>query len=479
MALTINTNLSAIAAQRSQTSSQSDLSTAIARLSSGLRINSAKDDAAGLAIAARFTAQLRGTAQAGRNANDGISLAQTADGALASIDDNLQRMRELSVQAANATNSSSDRASLQLEVAQLRSEIDRVATQTQFNGVNLLDGSFTSQSFQVGANAGQAITVGSIPSVRTAALGTRRGVVVQGVSQFFAAGTLQNVNIQVGAAPLLSLGPVAADAKAVVAAINTANIAGLTATVNANNVAAGVSAAAASSSGTASLTLNGVVIALAGTTGAAALAGNRSSAVSAINAQSAATGVVATDTGSGVGLTAADGRNITTSYAAGGFVGSSAADFGLAAPGATAGTFAFDYTAAPGVAVMSLGFSDVPITSASSITSFVSTVGTPVSAVDISSPGGANTALTAIDAALKTVSAARASLGAVQNRFGSTIENLQSAGENLAASRGRIQDADFAAETASLSRAQVLQRSGTAMIAQANQLPSQVLALLR
>src|SRR5471032_800000 len=168
MSLSVNTDLPSIGAQLNQGRTQSDLASAIARLSSGLRINSAKDDAAGLAIADRFTSQIRGTTQAGRNANDGISLAQTAEGALSSIDDNLQRIRELSVQSANATNSSSDRASLQLEVSQLQSEIDRVATQTQFNGINLLDGSFSAQDFQVGAgllNQSISIAIGGGPSV--------------------------------------------------------------------------------------------------------------------------------------------------------------------------------------------------------------------------------------------------------------------------------------------------------------------------
>src|SRR5436305_2815003 len=182
MAMTINTNLASLDAQRNQSRTQNDLSTAIARLSSGLRINSAKDDAAGLAISERFTAQIRGVNQAARNANDGISLAQTAEGALASVTDNLQRIRELSVQSANATNSASDRASLQLEVAQLTAEIDRVATQTSFNGTNLLDGSFTSKVFQVGANAGQTITVGGIASARAAALGVSYAASVTGTA---------------------------------------------------------------------------------------------------------------------------------------------------------------------------------------------------------------------------------------------------------------------------------------------------------
>src|SRR3954454_23790343 len=188
MAMTINTNLASLNAQRNQGRTQNELSTAIARLSSGLRINSAKDDAAGLAISDRFTAQIRGVNQAARNANDGISLAQTAEGALASVSDNLQRIRELAVQSANATNSASDRASLQLEVAQLTAEIDRVATQTSFNGTNLLDGSFSAQAFQVGANGGQTITVASIASARASAMGQSYGVSATGTTLTAATG---------------------------------------------------------------------------------------------------------------------------------------------------------------------------------------------------------------------------------------------------------------------------------------------------
>src|SRR5919107_3148255 len=179
---TINTNLSSLTAQRNSNRTQNDLSTAIARLSSGLRINSAKDDAAGLSISDRMTAQIRGINQAARNANDGISLAQVAEGALGSVTGNLQRMRELAVQSANSTNSASDRVALQQEVAQLATEIDRVATQTQFNGLNLLDGSFTAQQFQVGANAGQTIAISSIASARTSSLGQYAGFNQAGVS---------------------------------------------------------------------------------------------------------------------------------------------------------------------------------------------------------------------------------------------------------------------------------------------------------
>jgi len=171
MALTVNTNIASLTAQRNLTSSQSDLSTSLERLSSGLRINSAKDDAAGLAISERFTAQIKGLNQGVRNANDGISLAQTAEGALKEVTSNLQRIRELAVQSANATNSVSDRAALKAESDQLVAEINRVATNTKFNGINLLDGTFASKAFQVGADAGETVSVTSIASSKTGDLG--------------------------------------------------------------------------------------------------------------------------------------------------------------------------------------------------------------------------------------------------------------------------------------------------------------------
>jgi len=475
MAMMINTNLASLNAQRSQSRTQNELSTAIARLSSGLRINSARDDAAGLAISERMTAQIRGVNQAARNANDGISLAQTAEGALATVSDNLQRIRELAVQSANATNSASDRASLQLEVAQLSAEIDRVAMQTQFNGTNLLDGSFTAKVFQVGANAGQTITVSSIASARTSALGSYQGYSLANASIGTASSTAAALTVNVGGAGAVALGSVAVDAKAIAAAINNGNISGLTATANATAVAAGTSTANATGAGTAIVTINGVAISIAGVNGAAALAGNRANAVAAINAQSAATGVVATDTGSGVSLAAADGRNITTSFAIGTMAASTMADFGLAAAATTGATINVNYVAPSGVSgnvvfAQAAGFNN---------TTAIAATGTAVGAIDISTVGGANAALSSIDAALATVSSSRASLGAVQNRFSSTITSLQTTSENLSAARSRIQDADFAQETANLSRAQVLQQAGTAMVAQANQLPQQVLTLLR
>jgi flagellin len=470
MPSTINTNLMSLNAQRNQNKSQNDLSTAISRLSSGLRINSAKDDAAGLAISERFTAQIRGVNQAARNANDGISLAQTAEGSLGTIGSNLQRMRELAVQSANATNSASDRAALQQEVGQLAAEIDRVATQTQFNGTNLLDGSFSAQQFQVGANAGQTIAVAGIASARTSALGQYAGYTLNNQSIGVASNTLTATTLTIGGVAT-SLGSIATDAKSIANAVKASGVAGFNVSANATAVAAGAQALTATASGTAIVTVNGLAINVNNAVGNATT--NRANTVAALNAQSSVTGVVATDTGSGVSLAAADGRNVTVSFAAGTATAATIADFGLAPAATTGATLNVSYNAPSGVT------GNIVFAGAFANTTAVASTGTSIAAVDISSVAGANAALSAVDAALASVNSNRATLGAVQNRFSSTIENLQTTSENLSASRSRIQDADFAMETANLSRAQVLQQAGTAMIAQANQLPQQVLSLLR
>ena len=474
MAQTINTNLNSLTAQRNQSKTQNELSTAINRLSSGMRINSAKDDAAGLAISERFTSQIRGLNQAARNANDGISLAQTAEGALGSIGSNLQRMRELAVQSANATNSSSDRAALQQEVSQLNAEVDRVATQTQFNGLNLLDGSYLAQQFQVGANAGQTITVDGIASARTSAMGQSYGASAVGTTLAASTGITAAGQFSIQGVDIYSSTTITGDAKSIAAAINAKSIAGVTATAQPTTAVGTTSPPVGPvTAGTGVLTLNNISINVAIT---ASPATNQANALAAINANSAATGVTATANGSGITLGAADGRNITTTYVAGG-TGSALADLGLggAAVPAASSTYNLSYKGSAPLVVVgtaaNTGLTPGPTNATAT--------GVAISAVDISTVQGANAALTSIDAALSSVNTGRASLGAIQNRFSSTIENLQTNGENLSASRSRIQDADFAAETANLSRAQVLQQAGTAMIAQANQLPQQVLSLLK
>jgi flagellin len=386
MASIINTNIASLNAQRNLSMSQSSLSTSIQRLSSGLRINSSKDDAAGLAIATRMSSQINGLNQAVRNANDGISLAQTAEGALSTITDNIQRIRELAVQSRNASNSASDRAALNTEAQQLKSEIDRVATTTSFNGVKLLDGSFSAQAFQVGANVGETISIASIANAQSANLGTSSVAQVTGAA----------------------------------ASAFTAITAG-------------------------DLTINGVSVgAIAADTNAA----NRASSIAAaVNAYGSQTGVYATILASSptqVVLTNSGSVPATPNVV-------------IAFAGASATTATTGLTAATTNAAASTGFA----------------------ALDISSTGGADSAITSMDAALTALNTARATLGAVQNRFSSVVSTLQATSENLTAAKSRIMDADFAAETANMTRGQILQQAGTAMVAQANSMPNTVLKLLQ
>jgi flagellin len=471
----INTNVASLNAQRNLDASQASLATALQRLSSGLRINSARDDAAGLAISERFTAQIRGLNVAARNANDGISLAQTAEGALVSVSNSLQRIRELAVQSANATNSASDRAALQNEVAQLVAEVDRVATQTEFNGLRLLDGTFTAQQFQVGANANQTISIASLASVRASALGASFSATVTGTAVLAAitAGDLSinGVAIQASVAGTQP-GQTAASAFAIAHAIN-ASQSTVVATANATT-RAGAPVTATGDIAANIIQINGVNVgAIAAGTNPA---GQANSVAAAINAISAATGVSATVSASNeVNLSAADGRaitvaGITTTGPA------TTANTGLA-NGTTRGTVTLTTSSTAGITIAGSAPGNAGFTAAMSTAS--SQTGTALSNVNISTLAGANTAMATIDAALTAVNSERATLGAIQNRFSSTVANLQTATENLSASRSRIQDADFAAETAALTRAQILQQAGVAILAQANALPNNVLALLR
>jgi flagellin len=467
----INTNISSMQAQNSIRTSGLNLSSAMERLSSGVRINAARDDAAGLAISTRMTSEIRGMSMAIRNANDAISLTQTAEGSLGSIADNLQRMRELAVQSSNSSNSASDRVAMQSEVKQLVSEIDRIAVQTDFNGLKLLDGSFVSKDFQIGSKQGQTITMDTITSARTSSLGSYQGFSLAGVTIGVASDVAAAKTVAVGGVTT-ALGTIANDAKAVAAAINASNVSGLSASANATAVAAVTSNITASANGTSTLTVNGIAISVVGT-GVAAT--NRANTVSALNAQSSVTGVVATDTGAGVALTAADGRNIKVVFAAGGNTDATEADFGLAAAGTTGATINVNYSAPTGTSG-NLVFTG---TLTSNLTNAIAATGTATSAIDISTLTGATTALTSIDNALTTISSTRASLGAYQNRFSMAVSNLESYSTNLSASRSRILDTDYAKETTNLAKSQIIQQAATAMLAQANQSGQSVLALLK
>ena len=407
MASTINTNINSLNAQRNLGSSQNSLATSMQRLSSGLRVNSAKDDAAGLAISERMNTQVRGLTVGARNSNDGISLAQTAEGALGKVGDMLQRMRELAVQAGNATNSTADRKALQAEVKQLTDEIDRVAKQTAFNGTKILDGSFSGAVFQVGANSGDNITVGALTDSRAAGLSDvvyaydqTTGIAASGVSDLAAITDASTLKI---------------------------------------------------SDGTTSWDLGTIKEAKTGSERLGQM-------VEAINRKSADTGVTAF-------LTKADDGSYTIDIMSSKLNTDGDAQ-ALTLTGFTATNF--------GYAAAAVGAAGTSLTAADTTTDSLG-----IDTLSVDTQANAWVALKKIDGAIDQVNNARADLGALQSRFENSVGSIESQVENLSASRGRIVDADFAKETANLSRTQILQQAGTAMVAQANQLPQGVLALLQ
>jgi flagellin len=506
MTATINTNINSLTAQRNLTNSQSALSTSIQRLSSGLRINSAKDDAAGLSISERFTSQIRGLNQAARNANDGISLAQTAEGALNASGTILQRIRELAVQSANATNSASDRAALNQEVGQLSQELNRIALTTQFNGQNLLDGSFTSSNFQVGANAYQTITA-TTANFTTSKYGNNRvgsvaATTAGGVGDLVN-GSSQGANVATAVASLT--GTIAADATfAINGALGSSTI-GLGALESAKTVAAninaksgdtGVTATArteidltafvANSAYTIDVTSDNTTAATVTFTAGAANSDGLAAAINAFNEKTSTTGVSAklNSAGSGITLTNASGKDIllgNKSAVADTFVAGA-----LAATAGSAGAVVTGTEAAYITGTVTLDsdktFGVVAATVAGGIGYFTGNSASQLQAantLDVSTVASATRTLSTVDSAIGAVSSQRAKFGALQSRFETTISSLNTSSENLSASRSRVQDADFAIETANLSRSQILQQAGTAMVAQANQLPQGVLALLR
>jgi flagellin len=500
MAAVINTNTASLNAQRNLSTSQSSLATSLQRLSSGLRINSAKDDAAGLAIAERFTSQIKGLNQAVRNANDGISLAQTAEGGLGTAGELLQRMRELAVQSANGTNSSSDRASLQQEVSQLAQELNRVASTTQFNGQNVLDGSLSSTQFQVGANANQTINVG-IKSAKASDIGNF------GLKSSNAALSSADATTAAGAA---APNRVAAQTLTIAGngTTSTVNVAaGATAQkiaddINTKTSTTGVAATAQTqatlndlkTAGTLTFNLfgsNGTAVAIGATVNSTS---DMSPLAAAINAQTAATGITASVNAGTVTLTSKDGYDIkiedfVNSAGAGGTIALTGQDPFATTPtgvgsAAILGAATTSDSSTVGGRVKFSGSEGYTVSTDTAGTLFAAT--TPqastlnsVANISISTTSGANDAISTIDAALAVISSSRAQLGAVQNRFASTISNLQTTSENLTSARSRIQDADFASETANLTRGQILQQAGTAMLSQANSLPNGVLSLLR
>jgi len=541
MALSINTNIASLNAQRNLGKTQGSLTKSLQRLSSGLRINSAKDDSAGLAIANRMNSQIRGLNQAVRNANDGISLAQTAEGALQESSNILQRIRELGVQSANDTNTADDRESLQAEVTQLIAELDRIATSTQFNGQTLLNGNFSDAVFHVGANANQTISI-SIGDARTNKLGsivnessdsvqdqtwtidaattagaTAANAVLNvdfedytGVDNNAIASanltvndtTIEDTSLHVGTAT----GQDDKSAYAKAAAINASNVAGVTATTNTEIVLDGISGGVYMDLATTgmvgsdkldySLTINGeAVYSVADlTTGANDIM--TSDVADFINDNTSKTGVRASVDSSANTLTliADDGRNIQikedvtftdvldTASSEAVTLFSTFTEQGAGVADETGGcetiTIRGQVTLLSDAGITLAGSAGASLLGMASGTLSVDTTAN-ISTVDVSDQTGANNAILAVDAALSAIDTSRGQLGAMQNRFESTISNLQNVSENISAARSRIMDADFAVETANMTKSQILQQAGVAMLAQANQLPQTVLSLLQ
>ena len=406
MSLVINTNISSLNAQNNLNKSQSALSTATERLSSGLQINSAADNAAGFAIATRFQTQIGGLSTASTNASDAINLAQTAGSALDQVTSNLQAIRDLAVQAANGTYQSSDRTAINTEVQQRLSEITRIANQTSFNGTNVLNGQAGSLSFQIGANVGQTIDVNLGQGVTTSQVGKVSEVSTGSLSGDFvdASGNattldLSTITLTGANGSSVTLSGTASSAQDVADAINATGLSGVSAAVNASG---------------------GINIFSSGTL---AVSGGSASSTSV----------------------AGSGSSLTTSATFNGVTG-----------GASAATVTGSYTAG------------------NSISAGGSLQGGDVLTVD-----DANALISRVDAALTTVSNFSSTLGAIQNRFQSTISTLSSQSTNLQSSQSSIQDANFAQETANLSKAQVLEQAGISVLATANSQPQQVLKLLQ
>jgi len=471
MALTINTNVMSLNAQRNLSTSGTQLATSLQRLSSGLRINSAKDDAAGLAISDRMTTQISGLNQAARNANDGISLAQTTEGALQEVTNNLQRIRELAVQSANATNSDSDRAALDQEVQQRIAEVERIASQTSFNGRKVLDGSFGGATFQVGANVGETIGLALDSSMKSTAIG--KTAVATGTTDLattfssITPGTLRsNGGYDPNIAYSGSVGNIVingvdygAGAAAKFSDITDAAMAanpGLSITFEATG--GGDYDMVLENTSNMSIVLSGsMTAAFPGTTVSAGIPNGAGPAtIGALN--------IAVGDGTSVNLagTYKDSQELVDAINSkvSGAYASVDANRHLVITGSEKLTIS-------GAGATTLGIASAAATGGSLSTQSVKTV------------AGANSAMQSVDSALTSVSTLRSSLGAIQNRFQSVINSLQAVSENLSASRSRILDTDFASETASLTRAQILQQAGTAMVAQANQVPQNVLSLLR
>ncbi|RTR32586.1 flagellin [Shewanella atlantica] len=481
MAISVNTNVTSMKAQSNLNGAQSNLSTSMERLASGLRINSAKDDAAGLQISNRMTSQINGLDVAMRNANDGISIAQTAEGAMGESTNILQRMRDLSLQSANGSNSSEDRAAMQKEINSLQSELTRISETTSFGGQKLLDGSYGTQSFQVGSEANETIDV-SLKSIAATNIGAYQsdapGSIFGGNLVTAAAGsngtTAGDITITQGTA--VTAVTLAADdtGTEVASKINNAGT-GVKATAE-TNIQLDLTAAFDSSmimsvddgTSTSSLNLTGIA--------------NNTDLATAINDVSGETGVTAKIDNGTLTVTSSNGADVNFAGLAANTTGALAitniAADGTASTTSNLATAAATFTAAASITLSSPDTYTVTGGATAEISGEASGVFAGVNTVDIGTATGAQNAVDIIDGAIAGIDSNRADLGAIQNRMNFTISNLSNVQSNVADARSRIQDVDFAKETAEMTKQQILSQTSSAMLAQANQLPQVALSLL-
>ena len=497
----INTNVSSLLSQNSLSKNSSALTNAMERLSTGVRINSAKDDAAGLAIATRMTSEVRGLQVAVRNANDGISVAQTAEGSLGEITNILQRIRELAVQSANASNNDTDRSFLDTEAQQLIAETNRIGAQANFNGIKLLDGTFNAKTFQVGANAGETIIFNSIADSQATGLGSNdllsSGDIIKtgGFAKAVASGTGEIVNAVTAVTTGFTLSTDTARGGGASASITYAvNASAKDVATAVNNSAATVGVAATaqtqaqlstlSAPGTVTFTLNNIAVSAVVTT-----TSDLTSIVSAVNGLTGSTrGVVASFADadkSKLVLKSSTGENISISAFANDAASAqtvvlkTGTDFGQSVTlteggnNSTVVTGEVNMTSTKGKITAAGGQANF-LSSASATSSFLSVAG-----ISLGSVSSSTKALSILDQALTSVNNTRAALGGLMNRFNASVSNQSTTIANLSASRSRILDADYAVETTNLAKAQIIQQAATAMLAQANQSSQSVLALLK
>ncbi|BDT23102.1 flagellin [Citrobacter freundii] len=516
MAQVINTNSLSLLTQNNLNKSQSTLSSAIERLSSGLRINSAKDDAAGQAIANRFTSNIKGLTQASRNANDGISIAQTTEGALNEINNNLQRVRELTVQATNGSNSDSDLTSIQNEITQRLGEIDRVSGQTQFNGVKVLAQDNTLK-IQVGANDGETIAI-DLKKIDTQSLGVadfrvngaEKATASDLISKFGATGTdnytatitdgtvdptttstSTGITVDVKTQKVMDGGKDVYVSAKDGSLINTSTVkntkSGVFTTTNTTSEsnAVGIATLGANAKDGEKFSYNGLEFTKASTSATKPEAGNGTYTakvdgktvtftISASDDKDGKDAVVKTD----VDLYASQNGTLTTSST-------------TANKAATVSDLQQANATKTGSTLKVSGATyDVDIdgnvttgTGVNKKTMYITTDTNGSAKLVNEDVAKASTStadpLAVLDKALAQVDALRSDLGAVQNRFDSTITNLGNTVNNLTSARSRIEDADYATEVSNMSKAQILQQAGTSVLAQANQVPQNVLSLLR